>query len=356
MLCLDNRDMSTLNSLHSAPRQLSPKTVGILAAVVTILIWSSFIVIARASAKGSLLPLDMVFLRFVGAGLVLLPWGWWLVRSEQHSQRLSQKLNLSISWLGLSPYAFKLTALVGTIGGVGYAMLAYSGFFFAPAAHASVLLPGTLPLSTALVAMWLLKDRITPTRAVGLGLIFCGDLLVGGTSLLKAFDGGETWKGDLLFLSASTCWAFYSVIARKNALDAVKATIAITVFTAVTYVPVYAALLAFGAVKSHLATAPWGEMAFQAVFQGVGSVVISGISFTKMIQYFGPVRSTMMTALVPGLSALGAVFFLGEPLHTNLMLGLALVTVGILFGVRAVKPSVLPANKPMTKSLAEVVK
>jgi drug/metabolite transporter (DMT)-like permease len=335
--------MSTLNSLHSARRQLSPKAVGVLAAVVTILIWSSFIVIARASAKGSLLPLDMVFLRFIGAGLVLLPWGWWLVRSEQHSQRLSQKLDVSISWLGLSPYAFKLTALVGTIGGVGYAMLAYSGFFFAPAAHASVLLPGTLPLSTALVAMWLLKDRITPTRAVGLGLIFCGDLLVGGTSLLKAFDGGETWKGDLLFLSASTCWAFYSVIARKNALDAVKATIAITVFTAVTYVPVYAALLAFGAIKSHLATAPWGEMAFQAVFQGVGSVVVSGISFTKMIQYFGPIRSTMMTALVPGLSALGAVFFLGEPLHTNLMLGLALVTVGILFGVRAVKPLIKPA-------------
>ena len=338
MLCLDNRGMSTLNSLHSAPRQLSPKAVGILAAVVTILIWSSFIVIARASAKGSLLPLDMVFLRFVGAGVVLLPWGWWLVRSQQISSRSS--------WLGVSPYAFKLTALVGTIGGVGYAMLAYSGFFFAPAAHASVLLPGTLPLSTALVAVWLLKDRITPARAVGLGLIFCGDLLVGGTSLLKAFDGGETWKGDLLFLSASTCWAFYSVIARKNALDAVKATIAITVFTAVTYVPVYAALLAFGAIKSQLATAPWGEVAFQAVFQGVGSVVISGISFTKMIQYFGPVRSTMMTALVPGLSALGAVFFLGEPLHTNLMLGLALVTVGILFGVRGVKSPAKPITIP----------
>lgn len=348
MLCLDNRGMSTLNSLHSAPRQLSPKAVGILAAVVTILIWSSFIVIARASAKGSLLPLDMVFLRFVGAGVVLLPWGWWLVRSQQISSRSS--------WLGLSPYAFKLTALVGTIGGVGYAMLAYSGFFFAPAAHASVLLPGTLPLSTALVAVWLLKDRITPARAVGLGLIFCGDLLVGGTSLLKAFDGGETWKGDLLFLSASTCWAFYSVIARKNALDAVKATIAITVFTAVTYVPVYAALLAFGAIKSQLATAPWGEVAFQAVFQGVGSVVISGISFTKMIQYFGPVRSTMMTALVPGLSALGAVFFLGEPLHTNLMLGLALVTVGILFGVRGVKSPAKPPAKPITIPSVEVGK
>jgi drug/metabolite transporter (DMT)-like permease len=308
--------------------RLSPKAVGIIAAVVTILIWSSFIVIARASAKGSLMPLDIVFLRFVGAAVVLLPWGWWIVRS--------QRMSSVQAWLGLSPYAFKLTALVGAVGGIGYAMLAYSGFFFAPAAHASVLMPGTLPLSTALVALWLLKDRITPARAIGLGLIFCGDLLVGGASLLKAFDGGETWKGDVLFLCASTCWAFYTVIARKNALDAVKATIAITVFTAVTYVPVYAVLLAFGAIQSQLATAPWGEIVFQSVYQGVGSVVISGISFTKMIQHFGPVRSTMMTALVPGLSALGAVFFLGEPLHWTLMLGLALVTLGIVFGVRKV--------------------
>ncbi len=319
---------------------LSPKAVGIIAAVVTILIWSSFIVIARASAKGSLTSLDMVFLRCVGAGVVLLPWGWWLVRSRRRQALAAGHLPAThastSAWLGLSPYDFKLTALVGSVGGVAYAMFAYSGFFFAPAAHASVLLPGTLPLSTALVAMWLLKDRITRTRAIGLGLILCGDMLVGGLSLLKAFDGGQTWKGDVLFLSASTCWAFYSVLARKNALDAVKATIAITVFTSVTYLPAYALLVGFGAISSHLAAAPWGEIVFQAIFQGVGSVVISGISFTKMIQHFGPIRSTMMTATVPGLSALGAVFFLGEPLPWTLMLGLALVTLGIVFGVRQV--------------------
>jgi drug/metabolite transporter (DMT)-like permease len=72
---------------------------------------------------------------------------------------------------------------------------------------------------------------------------------------------------------------------------------------------------------------------FQAAFQGVGSVAISGITFTLMVRHFGPVRSTMITAIVPGLSALGAVPLLGEPLHWNLVVGLALVTFGILFGV-----------------------
>ena len=85
----------------------------------------------------------------------------------------------------------------------------------------------------------------------------------------------------------------------------------------------------------------------------VGSVVISGISFTKMIQHFGPVRSTMMTALVPGLSALGAVFFLGEPLHWTLMLGLALVTLGIVFGVRKVGQTAQTAQMRPTRQVAQ---
>ena len=299
------------------------RTTGIAAAVVTVAIWTAFIIVARASAHKSLTPFDIAFVRFIGAAVLLVPMGWWLVRSEKLP-----------GWLGLSPLPWRLSALIGAIGGLGYAMLAYSGFLYAPAAHASVLMPGTLPLSTALVAALVLKDRITPGRALGLALIAGGDLLVGGASLLKAFDGGETWKGDLLFLGASTCWACYSVLARKHALDAVKATIAITVFALLTYVPAYALLALLGVVKSQLGTAPWAEIGFQAVFQGLGSVVISGISFTRMIQYFGPVRSTMITAVVPGLSALGAVYFLGEPLYWNLLAGLALVTAGILFGVR----------------------
>jgi drug/metabolite transporter (DMT)-like permease len=136
-------------------------------------------------------------------------------------------------------------------------------------------------------------------------------------------------------MAASFCWASYSVIARRYALDAVQATIALSVFTFMAYVPAYALLAALQVVPSRLAEAPAGEIIFQALFQGVGSVVISGIAFVQMVRAFGPVRSTMITALVPGLSALGAVLLLGEPLGWNLLAGLALVTAGILLGVRA---------------------
>ena len=165
-----------------------------------------------------------------------------------------------------------------------------------------------------------------------------GDLLVGGLSLLHVFDGGQVWIGDVLFMLAAMCWATYSVLARHHGLEAVRATIAITTFALVTFVPTYSALVFTGIVSGNVFTAPWRDVLFQAFFQGWGSVVISGITFTQMIRHYGPVRSTMITALVPGLSALGAVWLLGEPLRWNLAFGLMLVTAGILFGVRASLP------------------
>jgi drug/metabolite transporter (DMT)-like permease len=176
-----------------------------------------------------------------------------------------------------------------------------------------------------------------------LGFIVLGDVLVGGASLLMAFDGGEVWKGDLLFMTAAMCWASYSVLVRRHGFDAVRATMAITAFAFVCFVPLFAVLVGLQVLPTQLHQAPWSEILFQAVFQGVGSVVISGITFTQMVRHYGPVRSTMITALVPGLSALGAVWFLGEPMHWNLLAGLALVTGGILFGVKQAKK---PGDKP----------
>ncbi len=319
--------------------RLSPRTIGIAAAVVTVLIWTSFILIARASAdpaRGHVLtPLDIAFCRILGAGLILLPWGAWLVRQDR------ARGMVGASWLGMSPLPMRITVPVGFFGGLLYALLAYNGFAYAPALHASVLLPGSLPLWTALLALWLLRDRITPARALGVGLIVAGDLMVGGLSLLRAFDGGQVWLGDVLFMVAAMCWATYSVLARHHGLNAVRATIAITTFAFVTFLPVYTLLVLSGVVHGQVFTAPWTDVLFQAAFQGWGSVVISGITFTQMIRHFGPVRSTMITALVPGLSALGAVLLLGEPLHWNLAVGLLLVTGGILFGVRAATPATI---------------
>lgn len=311
----------------------SPRTVGLAAAVVTVLVWTGFIVVARASASHTLLPLDIALTRIVGASCVLLPWAWWRMRPAR------QRGESPGSLLGLSPLPLRVTLQTGFFGGLLYAVLAYAGFFHAPATHASVLMPGSLPLWTTLLALWLLHEKVSAARALGLAMIVAGDLLVGGASLLSAFEGGEVWKGDLLFMAAASCWATYSVLVRRQGVDAISATMAITAMAFVFFVPVYTLGVLGGLLPSRLHEASWVEILLQGLMQGVGSVVISGITFTYMVRHYGPVRSTMITALVPGLSALTAVAVLGEPLHWHLLLGLACVTAGILLGVRSARPT-----------------
>ena len=147
-------------------------------------------------------------------------------------------------------------------------------------------------------------------------------------------NDGDVWIGDLLFVCASICWSAYSVTVRRFGLDAARATMAITAFALVSFGPLFSLLVLLNILPSHFSQASWTEILLQVSFQGVGSVAISGITFTQMIRSYGPVKSTMITAVVPGLSALGAVIILGEPMSWNLMVGLALVTCGILFGVR----------------------
>ena len=88
----------------------SPKSIGLIAALITILIWTSFIVIARASAGHNLLPLDIAFLRILGAGSVLLPWAWWLMRPQRQAGESVGSL------LGLSPLPIRITVIGGFFG------------------------------------------------------------------------------------------------------------------------------------------------------------------------------------------------------------------------------------------------
>ena len=308
--------------------------VGGACALVVLSIWTSFILVARISASRTLTPFDIAFLRFLFAGVAVLPlvaWRWQALCAGLQQPRLRSGAGNDTRsagtpwWRGL---ALTMTA------GVGYCALAYSGFFFAPAAHAAVLMPGSLPLWTAVFAWLLLGERLHPLRAAGLGLIVGGALLVGGNSLLRAGDGSAIWKGDLLFLGAGMSWSLYGVLCRSWRVGAVDATLAVAFGSLIGYVPLYALGVLAGLLPSRLALAPWSEILFQAVYQGGVTMLIAGLAYTQVVQTFGPVRTTMMTALVPALAALAAVPLLGEALTPAAMGGLVCVTAGLLIGLR----------------------
>lgn len=296
-----------LNDADAARRRRALH-LGAGCALLVVAIWTGFILLSRAGVRGTLGPWDLAALRYTFAGTAMLP--LLLLR-------------------GLGTLNLARSAVLALFAGLGFPLFAYAGFAFAPVAHAAVLMPGALPFSIAVCARLILGERIVGGRALGLTLILAGILMVA----VHSFSGSQlpgSWKGDLLFLSASTSFAVYVALARKWSVHPLQATAVVSVIPMLAYLPIYAAFL-----PSSLAVTPWPEVLFQGVYQGVISVVVSLLAYNVALREFGPVRMGMITAIVPGAAALLAVPLLGEPLSLLALGGVAAVTVGMLVGVLA---------------------
>ena len=285
---------------------------GWLAVLVTICIWTGFILVSRAGGKGMLTGWDVTALRFgVGASIAL----FFLRR------------------VTLPP--LKVIALFSLFGGIGYATAVYAAFRMAPAAHASVFLPGALPFATALIAWLWLKQAPSRRQRIALTLVFAGIVLTAADTLSHGPSlTGLQLLGDVLFLCGSSSWAVFTLLLRQHPVPPLTATVSVTLGSAAVYLPVWWLFL-----PSTMTLAPASEIVMQALYQGVLVVFIAMLTYTLAVRHLGPQTVALLMAVVPGLSALAAVPVLGEPLSLWTLAGLAAVTSGAVLGARPAAPN-----------------
>jgi drug/metabolite transporter (DMT)-like permease len=275
---------------------------GALCGLAAVSIWSGWIVVARLGLQTNLTPWDIAALRFGVAGLLLLPY---LLRKGLAIDRLG--------WPGLA-------AIV--LGGAAPVFLANSGLLFAPAAHAGALFPGVMPLMVAFLAAVLSMEVFTTAKRIGFALILPGVLLIAWGSAGEL--GSQQNLGHGLFLSAGLAWAFYTVAMRKARLDGLHAAAISAVGSMLLYLPVFA-FLPGGA----LSAAPWGDVALQAVVQGVLTAIISLLLYGRAVSILGASSGAAFAALCPAMTALLAIPILGEWPTMLECLAIGLISAGV---------------------------
>ena len=282
--------------------------IGVACAVLVVAAWSGFILLSRAGTLSGMQAFDLVALRFGVAALVMLPVFFYKGRGFGG-------LNL------LQVGALSLTA------GIGFASFAMLGFSLAPAAHGAVLMPGSLPFFAAFTCWLLLGERPTARKWLGLGLILIGIVTL-ATGSFSLDPTGQVWLGDLFFLAGSASWSIYLALTRRWRVSPINGTLAIALGSAALYLPVYVIWLPGSLLDAH-----WSQWLIHGGYQGLVSVVLNTLLYTRMVSIFGATVSTMITALVPGVASILAVPLLGEPLLLTAVLGLVAVTVGMIVGV-----------------------
>ena len=257
-------------------------------------------------ANATLTAWDVTALRFGAGGLILLPL---FARRRLGTLKAWQALFLACG------------------AGAPYVLLTAGGLAFAPAGHMGVLTPSCMLLSSTLGSALLLGDRLSRGRVAGVLAIFGGILLLGWDGL--ANHGELTWLGDLMFVVGGLCWASYTLASRALAVEPLQATAVVAVLSMLLYLPGYAWLSG-----GSLAAAPWREIVIQLVFQGVLSAVVALLFYTRAVAILGAARGAVFAALVPSFAMLIAIPLLHElPTHLQL-LGVGLVTAGMLLALR----------------------
>lgn len=287
---------------------VSRRSLGYLYALLTLLIWSSFVVMSKWSGQQGLHPFDVTALRVSAAALCLLP--WWLPRLL-HPQRRRLPLYQTLT--------------LAALAGVGYPLMAYTGLLYAPASHGAILIAGLLPLSTTVLSCWLLHEWFSAGKLAGLLLMVCGAILLLGQA--SSSEHQLRIVGDAILIGAGMIWATFTVLIRYWKATAFDVTLAVVAAAALFYLPIYVLFL-----PKHWQSVTLDHLLYQALFQGVLVVCVAMWTYSKATEILGATQTVMLLSTVPVVGSAMSVLWLGEPLTTVLIMGALLTTTGALIG------------------------
>jgi drug/metabolite transporter (DMT)-like permease len=276
--------------------------VGVAAGITVMLLFAGMLVVSRFGATSSLTVYDMAGLRFGVAGVCTLP------------------IILSMRWPRLE--IWKMLVIAAT-SGAPFALFLFGGVSFAPVAHGGIVTNGAMPVIAAGIAWFAFGNRLGGWRVFGIVMIVSGVLATGWDALANGMPG--QWRGHLLFLGAAACNATFLTTVRGWDITALQSLIIVNGFNLVLYVPIWLLFL-----PSNLAATPWPEIALQGVYQGIVAAFFASIMIAHAARMLGGMRQAAVMSGAPAVAVLIAIPTLGEIPSTISIIGVVVVTAGIL--------------------------
>lgn len=271
-------------------------------------IWGSYMAVSSQGIADGFSAEDLAFLRYLTSGLLLLPL---LVLNNMFQK---------VGW----QRSVVLTLLAGPL----FAVLAVHGFIYAPLIHGTVIQALALILSCLLIVLWHCKEKPKFSYLAGLLVLFIGLAAVSGPLLPSQGDVSELWKGDLLFVAAGVMWALFIALIWYWRVDALAATVVVSVLSALIYCPLYLLLHS----PLHISMLDFDQVIEQVLFQGFLSGVLGLFAFSKAVQYLGVGKAVLFPAFSPAVTMLLGILLFHQIPVLSQWLGFTVVAAGLFLG------------------------
>ena len=279
---------------------------GHIIAIITILLWGTTFVSTKVLLD-DFLPIEILFYRF-GLGLIAL-----LIAYPRRLKGTTVKQELMFAAAGLS-------------GVTLYYLLENIGLTYTSASNVAVI-TSTAPFFVAVLAHFFLKGETIKLRFfVGFAIAIIGITVI-------SFNGQLYFElnplGDILALSASLVWGFYSVFVKKISqygYNTIQTTRRIFFYGFIFMIPmVLATPFEFGIERFSDPT-----NLFNMLFLAFGASALCFVTWNYAVKVLGAVKTSVYIYMVPVITVVLSAIVLDEKLNALLVVGILLTLSGLL--------------------------
>lgn len=288
---------------------------GTVAAVAVAVVWGLSFVAARA-VLSTLTPLLLATLRFSIASLIFLP----VIVADLRRGSAP------------TPRGCAELALLGLLSITLYFWLQYTGVKYAGAGISALLVVGLIPILTGLASAVILKERLTPQRALGTTLGFAGVALITLPKLLLGEIDAPFYLGVLSLLSDALLFALYSTLSRRfmsHARKPLTVTAYTTVLGTLALIPISAA--EEWSLIETLKPGHWASILYLALACSCLGYLLWNFSLSRL----EAVKAAVWLYLEPVVAFVGEAAIFGVFPTPTTMIGGGVIIVGSLLTTRA---------------------
>lgn len=271
-----------------------------LKALATIyLIWGMNWVVMK-TANTFFPPITFVAYRFLLGSIVLFLVWRYLKLAPPPKKLLPWIILIGLLQMGLNNIAAQMSML--TLGAGMVAVLNYS-----------------MPVFAAIIASFVLGERLTFRKGLGIAIA-----VVGMAVLMNVSAGESDYQAVIVGLFSALFWALASVLVKLK-LSSVNA------ITLTTWQMIAAAIM----LMIYITVFPQGAPAWSLdavlclIYNGILASALAFFLWSYVLQRIEVSKAAVAVLAVPVVGVIGGILFLNEPLTLRIILGMAIIMLGI---------------------------
>jgi drug/metabolite transporter (DMT)-like permease len=284
--------------------------IGAALAITSSVIWSGNFIVSRYAIHLAG-PTSLAFFRWAIATICMFPFAY---KNFKKEIPIFKQNKAYFFWMGLIGFAI-------------YNSLIYTAGHYATAINMALFGSTVHPIVAALLAAYFVNEKLHWKNITGIILGLIGTLYLLTKGQLSNIIHFEIGLGDLWMILAGICFGSYNVFVRKKPQGISNNSFLLVLFAIGAIILLPVALFEMNYIQPVVYNT---QLLWIVLYIGIGNSTISYLIWNNAIQKIGAGKAALFGTLIPFLSSIEAVLFLGESFSTAQVISGLIIVAGII--------------------------